>query len=107
MQDFEDVRWRLVQRREELRDRLQRFEDQLNAPADPDVEDRSVEREDDEPMEILGLSGQRELTAIDAALKRFADGTFGACVTCGDTISDARLALLPHTPFCKTCAPSD
>ncbi|MDF1719326.1 MAG: TraR/DksA C4-type zinc finger protein [Minwuia sp.] len=105
MAEHEDIRRQLVARRKELQARLSRFEEQLSAEPDPDVEDRAVEREDDEPMETLGLSGQKELVAIDAALKRFADGAFGACVTCDGQISQERLALLPHTPFCKDCAP--
>lgn len=104
MSKHEDIRSRLLARKAELTERLKRFEEQLSAEPDPDVEDRAVEREGDEPMETLGLSGQKELVAIDAALKRFADGAFGTCVTCGDAIRPERLALVPHTPFCAACA---
>jgi len=107
MSEHEDIRKQLVTRREALQERLRRFDSQLNAPADPDAEERSVEREDDESMESLGLAGQKEIAAIDAALKRFEAGTFGICVTCGDQISRERLALLPQTPFCKGCAPHE
>lgn len=104
MSKHEEIRSRLLARKAELTERLKRFEQQLSAEPDPDIEDRAVEREDDEPMETLGLAGQKELVAIDAALKRFADGVFGACVTCGDAIRPERLALVPHTPFCAACA---
>lgn len=105
MSEHEDIRQRLIARKTELLDRLHRFEDELDTVADPDSEERAVQREGDEAMESLGLSGQKEIEAIDAALKRFADGTFGVCVTCADRISQERLALLPQTPFCKVCAP--
>lgn len=105
MSEHEDIRQQLVARKAELLDRLHRFEDELDTIADPDSEERAVQREGDEAMERLGLSGQKEIEAIDAALKRFADGSFGLCVTCGDRISQERLALLPQTPFCKECVP--
>lgn len=105
MSEHEDIRQQLVARKAELLDRLHRFEDELDTIADPDSEERAVQREGDEAMERLGLSGQKEIEAIDAALKRFADGSFGLCVTCGDRISQERLSLLPQTPFCKECVP--
>lgn len=105
MTEHEDIRQRLMARKADLLDRLHRFEDELDSPADPDSEERAVQREGDEAMESLGLTGQREIEAIEAALKRFDDGSFGVCVTCGDTISAERLNLLPQTPFCRTCAP--
>jgi len=107
MSEHEDIRQRLIARKAELLDRLHRFEDELDTVADPDSEERAVQREGDEAMERLGLTGQKEIEAIDAALARLGDGTFGVCVTCGDTISSERLALLPQTPFCKVCARHD
>ncbi len=104
MSEHEEIRQRLVARRSALMERLERFEEQLNEPSDPDAEERSVEREDDEPMESLGLAGQKEIEAIDAALKRFDDGVYGICVTCGDKIRPERLKLVPQTPFCADCA---
>ena len=43
---------------------------------------------------------QRERSLIEAALKRLAAGEYGYCVTCGEAIGEARLALDPATPFC-------
>ncbi|MDF1733101.1 MAG: TraR/DksA C4-type zinc finger protein [Minwuia sp.] len=105
MSEHEDIRQQLIARKAELLDRLHRFEDELDTVADPDSEERAVQREGDEAMERLGLTGQKEIEAIDAALKRFADGSFGLCVGCGERISPERLALLPQTPFCKVCVP--
>ena len=47
---------------------------------------------------------RRELAAIDAALQRIADGTYGICVDCGTKIPVARLRALPATPHCVECA---
>jgi RNA polymerase-binding transcription factor DksA len=41
---------------------------------------------------------------FDAALMRFVDGRYGACVACGGSIAIERLRLLPATLFCLRCA---
>ena len=39
--------------------------------------------------------------AIKAALSRIQAGTYGLCLRCGAPVEQARLDLLPYTPFCK------
>ncbi|MBR7540162.1 TraR/DksA family transcriptional regulator [Escherichia coli] len=34
------------------------------------------------------------------------EGAFGLCVKCGRAISDERIDVVPHTPFCQACARS-
>jgi len=94
----------LVARRTALSDHLHRVEKALDAPQPKDWEDRSSERQGDEVLERLGLSEQRELLQIDAALARLAEGSYGFCQICGDSIAEERLDLLPATPFCESCA---
>jgi len=43
------------------------------------------------------------LRAIDSALGRIADGTFGDCINCGQEINAKRLEALPWTRYCITC----
>lgn len=94
----------LMQRRTELLGDLAEIEDQLDDEPSKDWEDRSAERQGDEVLEALGQHDLDELRRIDAALGRIADGSYGECVKCGAVISEARLASLPDTPFCKNCA---
>jgi RNA polymerase-binding protein DksA len=47
---------------------------------------------------------RQEVEAIDAALLRIANGTFGICVDCGKRIPYRRLKALPTTPYCVDCA---
>lgn len=47
--------------------------------------------------------GSAELVAIDAALKRVADGSFGLCVDCGIAIGTARLHANPTALRCVVC----
>ena len=94
----------LLARRAELAGDLLGIEDALDDPPPKDWEDRSAERQGDEVLESLGNVELAELKRIDAALDRIEVGTYGTCVSCEEPISDARLELLPDTPFCKTCA---
>jgi DnaK suppressor protein len=44
-----------------------------------------------------------ELRAIDAALARFDEGTYGLCTRCGGEIGEARLRANPAAERCITC----
>ncbi len=48
------------------------------------------------------LKTKREQVLL--ALRRIKDGTYGICALCGRDISQERLELVPHTPFCISCA---
>ena len=43
------------------------------------------------------------LQAIEEALRRIEQGTYGVCRDCGERISDARLTAIPWTRSCITC----
>ncbi len=94
---------RLLARKHELTHRLGKIETDLDTTPNPDSEERATERENDEVLEELGLQGQMELKAIEAALKRIADGTYGTCVRCGGQISAERLEAVPHAALCREC----
>ncbi len=94
----------LTQRQRELYMRLHKIEQDFEQPRNLDDDDRAIERNNDEVLEELGETGQKELQAIDAALDRVAAGTFGTCVRCGEPIAAERLDVVPHTPFCQACA---
>ena len=51
----------------------------------------------------LGENSGHVLTAIDAALKRIEDGTYGTCVTCGGEIRRERLEATPWVSLCIDC----
>ncbi|CDN53138.1 DnaK suppressor protein [Neorhizobium galegae bv. officinalis bv. officinalis str. HAMBI 1141] len=91
-------------RKAELEGRLSRIEQDFVTPRNPDDDDRAVERNNDEVLEELGETGERELAAIDAALHRIAAGTFGICARCGQPIAEQRLDAVPHTSLCQACA---
>jgi RNA polymerase-binding transcription factor DksA len=104
MTPLEKRRTILEARSKELANRLHEISDELETHNSPDWEELAVQREEDEVLEGIGLSGQAEMRAIQAALKRMDDGEYGQCVRCGDAIAEDRLDLLPYTPLCRDCA---
>ena len=91
----------LEQRLADLTARLGGIKAELTDVETQDWDDIAKDREDDEMLEQLGLDSQTEVRAINAALQRIKDGSYGVCVRCGAQIEAARLDLLPFTPFCK------
>ncbi len=53
----------------------------------------------------IGLiqNGEEELKAIDNALERIGDKTYGSCEECGTKIAKVRLAALPYVHNCIEC----
>ncbi len=90
--------------RKELEQRLDGIESELEKPSDTNAEDRATEREGDEVLEGVGQAGVNEILAIDSALKRIEDGTFGVCMSCGENISEERLKVVPYAAKCRNCA---
>lgn len=104
MPDLAQRRAQLEARMADLVDRMRSIEDELDSHQSKDWEELAVEREDDEVLERLGLSGQAEMNRIKAALARMDEGEYGYCTKCGEAISEERLDLVPWTPFCRRCA---
>lgn len=94
----------LEARLDELNNRLVQLDEELDSHNSPDWEELAVEREEDEVLESMGQSGMVEIRQIQAALQRIAAGEYGFCAKCGTQISEERLDVLPHTPFCRDCA---
>jgi RNA polymerase-binding transcription factor DksA len=95
---------RLIARRAELTHQMEIIERDLDKPAPKDSEDAASERQGDEVLESLGAHDATEVRAIDAALARMDNGTYGLCAKCGEDIAPARLEAVPTTPLCRNCA---
>jgi RNA polymerase-binding transcription factor len=49
------------------------------------------------------LTLERDLTAVEEALGRIADGTYGVCADCGNEIALERLEARPQALRCISC----
>ncbi|MGR3662834.1 MAG: TraR/DksA family transcriptional regulator [Paracoccaceae bacterium] len=104
MEKFAKRRATMEKRLQELDVRLHEIGDELDSHNSRDWEELAVERETDEVLEGMGLSGQAEIRTIKAALHRLDEGEYGECVACANPISEERLDVLPFTPLCRNCA---
>jgi DnaK suppressor protein len=68
-----------------------------------DVADQAVASYQKELLFSQGTTGHVQLTLVRSALDRLAEGTFGECLNCGNTIGVKRLEALPWTPYCIDC----
>jgi RNA polymerase-binding protein DksA len=58
----------------------------------------------DREFSLVLASNERELLyALDEALKKIGDGTFGICEDCKSLIAKNRLKALPYAPLCVKC----
>ena len=60
----------------------------------------TLDREIDYTLEE---NSEHVLSAIEAALVKIEDGTFGICETCGRPIGEERLAAMPWATQCIDC----
>jgi DnaK suppressor protein len=68
-----------------------------------DTYDLASDARDREINVILTDRDREKLVAIDDALTRIADGSYGVCDGCESDIAEARLEALPFTRLCVNC----
>ena len=70
---------------------------------DNHLADTATETYDRELDYTLEENSEHVLAAIDAALKRIDEGTYGICTNCGKQIAEERLEALPWATLCIDC----
>lgn len=75
----------------------------VNSSADNHMADTATETFDRELADTLHENADAVLAAIDGALQRVENGTYGKCVNCGRNISPERLEALPYAELCIDC----
>ncbi len=68
-----------------------------------DTYDLASEERDREISFILSDRERVKMSAIDDALARIGDGSYGVCESCGLEIGEQRLEALPFTRLCRDC----
>jgi len=96
----------LQSRREELRRSVRETQDEGRIAQEaygPDEGDRASRSHEKELLFHRNTQVRALLKAIESALARINDGTFGECINCGQEINVKRLEALPWTRYCITC----
>ncbi len=103
---LEDLKSQLVSERNRLQDLLSKTRLHLHRDErlSADFAEQAIETENDQVVEALDQEAQIELSQVNKALQRMAQGTYGACVVCGENIHIKRLQAIAYTPFCIDCA---
>lgn len=104
--ELAQFRTRLLAKRDDLLARVRSARDDEHESDDdaaPDLGDRALSTVSrDLKYQLTG--GERDLVKrIDEALQRVDDGTFGACIHCGQQVHAARLEALPWARHCIKC----
>ena len=105
--ETEAVRDRLLKRRDELRQRASEASAEARHEADPlsaDFAEQVTQRENDDVLGAISHSARAELQQVEAALRRLAQGRYTTCAGCGGDIEPERLAAVPYTDKCRSCA---
>lgn len=105
---------------EEERERVRAAIDYLHQENPGSIEDETSERTlDNHLAETASVTLDREidytleensehvLSAIEAALARIAEGTYGLCERCGQEIAQERLRAIPYATLCIDCKRKD
>lgn len=68
-----------------------------------DLVDQALDERDREFSLLLTDREKGKLLAVDEALEKLDDGTYGICEECREPITPGRLSALPLAKFCLNC----
>lgn len=94
----------LEQRRAVMQARLTSIKRDVTQEHSGDSAEQAQERENDEVVDAIGNETRQSLHAIQVALDKIADGTYGECEKCGSPIGEGRLNAIPEATYCVNCA---
>ncbi len=105
--DMEIYRGALIQKRGELfggtAAKPLQWTMENNSGRQGDMADQATGNNEAHVQLKLKQTGAKILQAIEEALDRIEQGTYGACRDCGEAIAEARLKAIPWTRVCITC----
>lgn len=95
---------RLQQELDEAQAELQNLEKRLEGKGDYGLGTGDPSIYDWEMCLALRLRTQSKIRSLEEALQKAEEGNYGRCEVCGRPIDPARLAILPSTTRCISCA---
>ena len=108
--DFNILRSRLESERKRLAEELEQLRANVR-PADERREGSPFGKREEEAAETLELEKRLtlekrirdQLAEVEHTLRKFEEGTYGLCDSCGQPIDPARLEALPQANLCLSC----
>ncbi len=105
-----EIKERLVGRKRRL---WLEVKDQLKSNIGDGYQEMLATARDEEDQATVSLMAETNLTllgpkraeleAIEEALTRLENDTYGLCEMCGQPIEPRRLEIMPETPLCRNC----
>lgn len=103
-QQMQRFRSLLEIRQQELRQRIEQNQRHARgAEPEPDIVDQAANESERESFFGRNDREHQLLQVIESALECVRTGAYGECVTCGNKISEKRLAAIPWTAYCIQC----
>ena len=107
---LEEIKERLLDRKRRL---WQEVKQQLRSNIGDGYQEMLAAARDEEDQATVSLMAEtnltllgpkrQELEAIEHALNRLENGSYGYCEACGQSIEPRRLEIMPETPLCRNC----
>ena len=110
--DTERFRARLLEERSRVEHAIRYLHEENPGSIEDEAEDETFDNHlgdaaavtfDREMGYSLESNSGNVLAAIDEALRRIDEGTFGTCARCGKPIAEARLEAMPYATKCIDC----
>ena len=99
-----DLKDRLQQELDEALAEIKRLEERLEGKGDYGLGKGDPSIYEWEMCLALKQRAENKARSLEVALRKAKEGDYGRCEVCGQQIDPARLAILPHTKRCITCA---
>lgn len=93
-------RWVYLLKKEPRSEELEASGD--NTPLTEDADIMQIGEENEIRAELLGNLLERA-AALDQALKRIQEGSYGFCVECDELVHPQRLKAVPEAAYCHDC----
>lgn len=101
---YEELKIELEERLVAMHSRLASIKKDVTQGHSGDSAEQAQERENDEVVDAIGNETRQSLHAIQVALDKIADGSYGECEKCGEDVGEGRLKAIPEATLCVNCA---
>ena len=102
--DQNKLKKQLLDAKAELEERVATIHAHARKPLEANSAEQAAQLGNVEVVSAIETEAVEELASIKAAMQRLNNGSYGVCVSCGETISEQRLEVRPASLECVDCA---